>query len=168
MLCISTKGSRLCAVLSLLAVPCNPMDCSPQISSLHGDYPGKNTGAGCHALLQGIFSTQGLNPGIPHCRLILYCWSHQGSTRILEQVAYPFSRGTSLPKIELGSHALQVDSFPAELPGKPEGSIYVYKHVCVCVCVCVCLCVCLCVCEYMVKRVQQASQAKDVPGFPCL
>ena len=62
MLCISTKGSTLCSVISLLAVPCNPMDCSPPIFSVHGDYPGKNTGAGCHALLQGVFPTQGSNP----------------------------------------------------------------------------------------------------------
>ena len=119
MLCISIKGSMLCAVLTFLAVSCDPMHCSPPISSVHGDSPGKNTGAGCHALLQGIFSTQGLKPGLPHCRLILYCLSHQGSPRILEWVACPFSRGTSLPKIELGSHASQVDSLPAELPGKP-------------------------------------------------
>ena len=42
-------------------------------------YPGKNTGVGCHALLQGIFPTQGLNPGLLHCRQILYHLSHQGS-----------------------------------------------------------------------------------------
>ena len=42
------------------------------------DSPGKNTGVGCHALLQGIFPTQGSNPGIPHCRLILHCLSHEG------------------------------------------------------------------------------------------
>ena len=41
--------------------------------------PGKSTGVGCHALLQGIFPTQGLNPGLPHCRWILYHLSHQGS-----------------------------------------------------------------------------------------
>ena len=41
--------------------------------------PGKNTGMGCHALLQGIFPTQGSNPGLPHCRQILYHLSHQGS-----------------------------------------------------------------------------------------
>ena len=34
--------------------------------------PGKNNGVGCHALLQWIFPTQGLNPGLPHCRQILY------------------------------------------------------------------------------------------------
>ena len=41
--------------------------------------PGKNTGVGSHSLLQGIFPTHGLNPGLLHCRPILYCQSHQGS-----------------------------------------------------------------------------------------
>ena len=45
-------------------------------SSVHGDSPGKNTGVGCHALLQGIFPTQGSNPGLPHCNQILYHLSH--------------------------------------------------------------------------------------------
>ena len=53
-------------------------------SSVLGDSLGKNTAVGCHALLQGIFSTQGLNPGLSHCRQILYHLSHQGSPRILE------------------------------------------------------------------------------------
>ena len=48
---------------------------------------------GCQALLQGIFPTQGCNPGLPYCRQILYHLRHQGSPRILEWVAYPFSRG---------------------------------------------------------------------------
>ena len=43
------------------------------------DSPGKNTGVGSLSLLQGIFPTQGLNSGFPHCRQILYCLSHQGS-----------------------------------------------------------------------------------------
>ena len=43
------------------------------------DSPGKNTGVGCHFLLQGTFSTQGSNPGLLHCRQILYSLSHQGS-----------------------------------------------------------------------------------------
>ena len=54
-------------------------------------FSGKNTGVDCHALLQGIFPTQGLNPGLSLCRQILYHLSHQGSPRILEWVAYPFS-----------------------------------------------------------------------------
>ena len=36
------------------------------------DFPGKNTGVGCHFLLQGIFPTQGSNSGLPHCRQTLY------------------------------------------------------------------------------------------------
>ena len=68
----------------------------------HGLYspwnsPGWNTGVGSRSLLQGIFPTQGSNPGLPHCRQILYQLSHQGSPRILEWVAYPFSRESSLP-----------------------------------------------------------------------
>ena len=43
------------------------------------DFPGKNPGAGCHFLLQEVFLTQGLNPGIPHCRQALYHLSYQGS-----------------------------------------------------------------------------------------
>ena len=45
------------------------------------DSPGKNTGVDCHFLLQGIFSTQGLNLGLPHCRQILYQLSCQGSPK---------------------------------------------------------------------------------------
>ena len=43
------------------------------------DFPGKSTGVDCHFLLQGIFPTQGSNPGLPHCRQTLYPLSHQGS-----------------------------------------------------------------------------------------
>ena len=53
---------------------------------------------GCLSLLQGIFPTQRLNPGLPHCRRILYQLNHKGSPRILEWVAYPFSRGSSRPR----------------------------------------------------------------------
>ena len=46
------------------------------------DFPGKNTGAGCHFLLQEIFLTQGLNPGVLHCRQTLYHGSLQGSSNL--------------------------------------------------------------------------------------
>ena len=58
------------------------MDYSLPGSSVLGDSPGKNTGVGCHDLLQGIFPTQGLNPGLPHCRQILYHLSYQGNQSI--------------------------------------------------------------------------------------
>ena len=45
--------------------------------------PGKNAGVGCHSLLQEIFPTQGSNPGLLHCRQILYCLSHKGNPQIL-------------------------------------------------------------------------------------
>ena len=79
--------------------------CSVVSDSLwpHGLYspwnsPGHNTGMGSLSLLQGIFPTQGSNPGLPHCKKILYQLSHQGSPRILEWVAYPLSRGSSWPR----------------------------------------------------------------------
>ena len=58
-------------------------------------FSGQNTGVGSLSLLQGIFLTQGLNPGLPHCKQILYQLSHKGSPRILVWVAIPFSRGFS-------------------------------------------------------------------------
>ena len=79
----------------------------------------QNTGVGNLSLLQGIFPTQGSNPGLPHCRRILDRLSHKGGPRILEWVAYPFSRGSSNPGIKLGSPALQADSLSTELSGKP-------------------------------------------------
>ena len=60
--------------------------------------PSQNTGVGSLSLLQGISTTQGSNPVLPHCRQILYQLSHQGSPRILEWVAYPFFRGSSQPR----------------------------------------------------------------------
>ena len=47
------------------------------------DFPGKSAGVDCHFLLQGIFPTQESNPGLPHCRQMLYSLSHQGSYRVL-------------------------------------------------------------------------------------
>ena len=75
---LSQKVGRegpLCLVAQSCLTLCDPMDCSPPGSSVQGDPPGKNTGVGCPALLQGIFPTQGLNPGLLHCRWILYCLS---------------------------------------------------------------------------------------------
>ena len=88
--------------------------------------PGQNTRVSSLSLLQGIFPTQGSNPGLLFCRQILYQLSHKGSPRILEWVAYPFSRGSSQPEIEPGSPALQVDSLPTELSGKPSPVIHPY------------------------------------------
>ena len=69
----------------------------------HGLYspwntPGQNTGVGSLSLLQGIFPTQGLSPGLLHYKQFLYQLSHRGSPRMLEWVAYPFSSRSSQPR----------------------------------------------------------------------
>ena len=101
------------------------MDCSPPGSSMHGIFQVRILEwVAIHSLLQEIFLTQGLNLGLLHCRKILYCLNHQGSpkevkvaqscpticdridytvcgilqARILEWVAFPFSRGSSQPR----------------------------------------------------------------------
>ena len=92
--------ARLCPTLF------NPMDCSLPGSSVHGHSPSKNTGVDCQALLQGIFPTQGSNPGFPQCRQILDCLSQQGSPPYciyIIEVRSPFLRGlfhlTSCPQV---------------------------------------------------------------------
>ena len=66
------------------------------------DSPGQNTGVGSSSLLRGIFSNQESNPGFPHCRWILYQLSYKGSPRILEWVAYSFSKRSSQPRNQTG------------------------------------------------------------------
>ena len=70
----------------------------------------------------GDLPNPGLNPGLFHCRCVLYQLSHQGSPRILEWVAYPFSRGTSWSRNWTGVSCIAVDPLPAELAGKPTFS----------------------------------------------
>ena len=82
---------------------CDPMDCSPPGSSVHGDSPGGNTGVGCQALLRGIFPTQGSNL----CLLCLPHWqagslpiaplgkSHEGRILKSQSGENKYSCGTS-------------------------------------------------------------------------
>ena len=67
-------------VAHLCPALCNPMDCKPTRLLRPGDFPGKNTGVGCHFLLQGILPTQGLSPSLLHRRQILYHLSYQESS----------------------------------------------------------------------------------------
>ena len=62
----------VCSVVLLGLALCGPMDCIQSGSSVHGSFSCKNTGVGCHALLQGIFLTQGLNPHL--LWLLHYRW----------------------------------------------------------------------------------------------
>ena len=69
--------------LSRVRLFATPWTVAYQVSQFMGfsrqEYWGKSTGVGCHFLLQGIFPTQGSNPGLPHCRQMLYRLSYQGS-----------------------------------------------------------------------------------------
>ena len=60
------------------------------------DSPGRNTGVGCHFLLQGIFPTQESNPGLLHCRQMIYQVSYEGS---------PNMSSVPIAVVQLLSHA---------------------------------------------------------------
>ena len=89
-LCCASLLSRVWLFVTSWTVACQAL--------LSMGFSRQNTGVGCHALLQGIFPTQGSNPGLLHCRQILYHLSHQGCPRILEWGAYLFSSGSSWPR----------------------------------------------------------------------
>ena len=88
---------NVCLVVQSYTTLCDPMDCSPSGSSIHGDSPGKNTGVGCHSVLHRIFPTQGLNPGLPHYRQIFYQLQYFGH---LMQTANSLEKSLMLGKIE--------------------------------------------------------------------
>ena len=99
------KDAQSCLTL------CNPMD-----YTVHGILQARILQARILELVaipfsRGIFPTQRSNPGLVLCRLILYQLSYQGSPRILEWVAYPFSSRSSWPRNQTRSRALQVDCF---------------------------------------------------------
>ena len=90
--------THVCLVAQSCPTLCDPMDCSPPHSSVHGILQAGILEWVVMPSPQGIFPTQGSNPGLPHCRQILYHLSHQENPRILEWIAYPLSRGTSRPR----------------------------------------------------------------------
>ena len=76
---------------------------------------GKNIGVGCHFLLHGIFPTKGLNPGLPNCRQILYCQSHQGSPlRVLDGHENWQKTVKQCPKIWSGRKCILGQGFQAQ------------------------------------------------------
>ena len=91
------KVFKKCALKMKVTQSCLTL-CDPIGPYSPWNSPGHSTGVGSLSLLQGIFPTQGWNPGLLHCRWILYQLSHKGSARILEWVAYPFPRGSSRPR----------------------------------------------------------------------
>ena len=93
---------------------CNPMDYICPWNS-----PGQNTAVGSLSLLQGIFPTQGSNPGLPHYKQILYQLSHRGSPKILEWIVYLFSSRSSQSRNQTRASWIAGGFFTTEPPGKP-------------------------------------------------
>ena len=88
------------------------MGCSPPGSSVHGDSPGQYTGVGSHALLQGIFLTQGLNPGLPHSRQMLYPLSHQGRTSLFHFTGNKLKEVSHVPSVRQVTQLTKARSRP--------------------------------------------------------
>ena len=76
----------VCLIAQSCPTLCDLMNCSPPGSSVHGNSSDKNTGVGCHALLQGIFPTKGSNTGLLRYRRILYRLSHKVAIKSYEKV----------------------------------------------------------------------------------
>ena len=90
------------------------------------NFPGKSTGVGCHFLLQGIFPTQGWNPGLPHYRQTLYPLSHQGSPLTTQLGLF-----TSFPKPSSEGPAIgisSIDNFYRLLLGRSWPWICEYRN----------------------------------------
>ena len=81
--------------------------------------PGQNAEVGSLSLLQGIFPTQGSNPGLLYCRWILYQLSHREAQEYQRGQPVPSLGDLPDPGIKPASPTLQVDSLPTELSGKP-------------------------------------------------
>ena len=74
--CVFVCTAQLCPTL------CNPMDCSPPSSSVHGVFQARrNTAVGSHSFLEDIFPTQRSNHSLQYCRQILYHLNYRGSPR---------------------------------------------------------------------------------------
>ena len=101
-----------CVLVKVKVAQSCPTLCDPMCYTSPWNSPGQNTGVGRLSLIQGIFPTQGLNPGLPHCRWILHQLSHKGSPRLLEWVAYPFSSRSSQPRNRTGVFCIAGRFFP--------------------------------------------------------
>ena len=131
----ATYGCSSCESHSVMFTLWDPRDYPVQYS------PGQNTGIGSCCLLQGIFPAQGSNPGLPHCRRILYHLSHQGGPRILKWVGYPFSSEYSRPRNRTGvsciaggfftSWALREAPPPKSVPPKEASCLIRITDVCI-------------------------------------
>ena len=104
--------------VQLFVTPCPVARQAP----LSMGFSGKNTGVRCQALLQAVFPTQESDPGLPHCRGILYCLSHQGSPSSDVILTFVNYLPCHLTVCKLGkARRRQWHPAPVLLPGKSHG-----------------------------------------------
>ena len=121
-----TSSCVLCLVGQSCTTLCDPVNCmEPTRLLCPWDSPGKSTAVGCHAFLQGIVPTQGLNPGLPHCRQIVNCLSHQGSHWY--QLGVPKYNSILILYEELASDTTRLPGL-GRFPG--EGNGYPLRYSC--------------------------------------
>ena len=111
---------------------CDPKDCSLLGSSLHWEFSRQEYWSGLSSLPQRIFPTQDSNPGLPRCGQILYHLSHWGSPRILEWLAYPFSRGSSQPSNPTGASCIAGGFFTGWVTSEALGGAGGKESACQC------------------------------------
>ena len=95
---------------------CNPMDCSPPGSSVHGDSPWQEYWSGLPRSTPGYLPNPGIEPKSPASQVDSLPSGPPVKPKNTGVVAYPFSGDLPSPEIKTGSPSLQVDS---DLPGKP-------------------------------------------------
>ena len=95
-----------------------PVDCKPDRLLCPWNSPDKSTGVGSHSLLQGVFSTQGLNWGLLHCRWILYQLSHQGIMWVTR------NKGNPPPKCSRRTMGTESDQSQAGLDSDSSSTTY--------------------------------------------
>ena len=100
------------------------------------NFPGQNSGVGSLSLLQGIFPSQGLNLGLPHCGWIRYQLRHRGSPRILEWGGLPIPSPVDLPNPGIEPGLLHCRwilcqlNYQRSMPTPNCGSVRVWKMLC--------------------------------------
>ena len=122
-----TPGNKSLLVAQSCPTLCDPMDCSPPRILSPWDFPGKDTAVVCHFLLQGIFPTQGSNPGLLHC-------PKQNAPHVWQQ---PFVPTSSYPSFWLQAW-LSTFLIPHNRSRRLKSSIFslptiniFYYHICV-------------------------------------
>ena len=134
-----------CCLVASLGLTLLPPSWTLALQAPPRDFPSKHTRVGCHFLLQEIFSTQGSDPCLPHCKQVLYCWAtREAQSKIsprLNAALSPYYKSEKqdqkdemvssdciafpehtlrIPGVEPRSPALQAESLPSEPQGKPK------------------------------------------------